>query len=289
MAGRSFQMLTLISPEGIDQFLVYASIGVFAGLFIFFKGFRIYRRYRILALTPGQPIGAIAMGIVQVHGKARGNLTVTSPITNARCFLYEVKVRAKASSDKDSSRFASDFDSVPFYLEDRTGSVMIDPQGAEVDLFPTMSRTVRPGRNFKFEVLRRLRGRRESAPAGPISDEQLHAYAERFLARRELLGLTAGVPVDLGSRVVRVEERCILPDHWYDVCGTCVENPTPKGEQDRNLIKKGQDEKTFVITWKTEKQEESTLKWRAAKHIFGGAGLSVVCAAIILGKLGLLF
>jgi len=282
-------MLTLISPNGIDQFLVYAAIVFFVGLYIFFKGFEIYRRYRILALTPGQPIGAVPMGIVQVHGKARGNLSVTSPITHAHCFLYEVKVRAKGDGGKDTSRLASDLDSVPFYLEDRTGSVLVDPQGAELDLFPTMSRTLRPERNFVFEVLRRLSRGREFAPASSISDEQLLAYAERFLARQELFGLTAGVPVDLGSRVVRVEERCILPDHWYDVCGTCAENPTPKNEQDRNLIKKGQDEKTFLITWKTEKQEESTLKWRAMKYVFGGAALSIVCLGIILAKLGWLF
>ena len=48
-----------------------ALVGGFgAGLYLFFKGFRIFRKYRVLADTPEMPIRSIPMGLVEVHGKA---------------------------------------------------------------------------------------------------------------------------------------------------------------------------------------------------------------------------
>jgi hypothetical protein len=87
----------------------------------------------------------------------------------------------------------------------------------------------------------------------------------------------------------RLTECCIVPDGTYDITGTCKENPDPADAHDRNMIAKGQNEPTFLISSKTEKQMKSGLRRRAAGKIFGGAALAVVCAAIILGKLGLLF
>jgi hypothetical protein len=52
------------------------------------------------------------------------------------------------------------------------------------------------------------------------------------------------------------------------------------------MIVKGQNEPTFLISWRSEKQVQSTLRKRAALHIFGGAALSVVCLAFLLFRLG---
>ncbi len=87
----------------------------------------------------------------------------------------------------------------------------------------------------------------------------------------------------------RLTEYCIVPDGSYEVSGTCVENPTPRDEHDRNMITKGQNEPTFLISSRTERALKSMLGRKAALHIFGGAALSVVCLAIILAKLGWLW
>ena len=81
-------------------------------------------------------------------------------------------------------------------------------------------------------------------------------------------------------------EYLVIPEHWYDVTGTCVENPTPQDEHDRNLIMKGTNEPTFLITWRSEKEIRRTLRNRAAQYIFGGAILAVSCLAILLAKHG---
>jgi hypothetical protein len=52
------------------------------------------------------------------------------------------------------------------------------------------------------------------------------------------------------------------------------------------MVVKGQNEPTFLISWRGEKQIKSRLRNRAALHIFGGAALSVACLAILLLRLG---
>ncbi len=74
----------------------------------------------------------------------------------------------------------------------------------------------------------------------------------------------------IGERY-RLTEYLVIPEHWYDLTGTCVENPEPQDENDRNMIVKGTNEPTFLITWRSEKEIRRTLRNRAAKYIFGGA------------------
>ena len=50
----------------------------------------------------------------------------------------------------------------------------------------------------------------------------------------------------------RLREALILPGQEYHVTGTCVENPEAREAQDRNMIVQGQNEKTFLISWKAE-------------------------------------
>jgi hypothetical protein len=85
----------------------------------------------------------------------------------------------------------------------------------------------------------------------------------------------------------RLTEYCVVPGQSYDITGTCTENPSPQDEHDRNLILKGQNEPTFLISSRTEREVERTVRNKALKMIFGGAALSLICLAIILGKLGL--
>ena len=87
----------------------------------------------------------------------------------------------------------------------------------------------------------------------------------------------------------RFTEYLILPEHWYDVTGTCTENPRPQDESDRNMIMKGKNEPTFVISWQNEKGIEGKIRRRAIKYVLGGAALAVASMAFLLAKLGWLF
>ena len=86
----------------------------------------------------------------------------------------------------------------------------------------------------------------------------------------------------------RLTEYCLLPGQTYDITGTCAENPNPRDELDRNIILKGTNEPTFLISSRTEKEVQSWLRKQSLWMVLGGAALAIVCLAIFLGKLGLL-
>jgi hypothetical protein len=275
-------------------------LGFGAGLFWFFKGFRVYREYRVLADTPEIPIRSIPMGLVEIHGKAKGEQIVTSPVTKTPCLFYKVDIE-RWVKDKDGGHWAhakTDADGVKFYLEDGTGKVLVDAHGAEYDLLQTAK--LETGRGLGRSLGRALWGKGDPAltTGAAATDAELFAYAQSMVSRGgfsfsldagSLLGNLASGAVSLGgggSDRYRLTEYLIVPEHWYDLTGTCMENPNPKDEHDRNLITKGQNEPTFLISWRSEKEIESALRRRAALHIFGGAALSVVCLAILLARLG---
>jgi hypothetical protein len=85
----------------------------------------------------------------------------------------------------------------------------------------------------------------------------------------------------------RFNEYCLLPGKTYDITGTCAENPNPRDEYDRNIILKGTNEPTFLISSRPEKEVQTWLWKQTLWMVFGGAALAVVCLAIILAKLRL--
>jgi hypothetical protein len=84
----------------------------------------------------------------------------------------------------------------------------------------------------------------------------------------------------------RFTECCVLPDHEYDVTGTCALNPDAKDANDRNLIRKGAKETLFVISGLAGPKVNSMPQFRAYSMIFGGGMLAVFCLGILLQRLG---
>ena len=114
------------------------------------------------------------------------------------------------------------------------------------------------------------------------------AASQRGASKR--LGLFGGgISVGLGSAYpgqYRLTEYCVVPEYSYDITGTCVENPSPQDEHDRNMLVKGENEPTFLIACRSEQEIEGKLRWRARQYVFGGGILSILCLAYLLSKLG---
>ncbi len=121
-----------------DDLAGYAVLGFGFGLYTFYKGFRQYRNYLLIADTPEIAIRSIPMGFAQVNGIAKGDKTVPSPVSKTSCFAYKVVIeRWKTDSDSRGGHWShhrTDTDGVGFYLTDTTGKVLVDAQGAEFDL-----------------------------------------------------------------------------------------------------------------------------------------------------------
>lgn len=121
-------------------------VGVFGGIVSFFRGFRIYREYLLLHGTSQIPIRSVAMGLVRIHGKAVSDHLLTSPISHTPCCVYQVHIEKFRDEDENIHQsatwlhYGSEDEGAPFYLEDSTGRVLVNPSGAEYDIESTSMR-----------------------------------------------------------------------------------------------------------------------------------------------------
>lgn len=183
------------------QFYFWPAAGTLVGLYLFCHGFFLLRRKRLIMNTPASKIRSAAMGLVEISGLATGPYTVTAPITGVPCYYYRTLVWQWKQSGR-SSAWVKECDEslhVPFYLEDETGRLLVNPQGAELDIH----------RDFHDEF---------SSTSFFPKDLEVPANIEKFL-------LMHGVPTD---RKTRVDEYCIKPKNALFILGTLAENHGPE-------------------------------------------------------------
>jgi hypothetical protein len=177
--------------------LVWAVAGACAGVYLFYRGFRLLQRKRLVMDTPASKVRSASMGLVEMSGLAVGPYTLPAPITGAPCYYYRTLAWQWKQNGKRSSwvKVAEESLHVPFYLDDNTGRVLVDPQGAEMDIH----------RDFQEEFSNSLFSSSLEIP-GNICN---------FLGRH-------GVGTD---KKIKVEEYCIKIKNFLFVLGTLAENP----------------------------------------------------------------
>ena len=185
--------------------MLMALAGAVGGVALFFQGFRMLRYKRLMLNTPFSKIRSASIGLVEVSGMPTGPQTISAAITGDPCYYYRVKAWQWVGSGNDQKweQVLDESLSVPFFLDDSTGKVLINPQGADLDVH----------RNFKDEIQTSLFGK------GSLIPENIR----KFVAMRGLL-----------SGKIRLEERIIKPGYPLFVYGTLGENhgqiswtPTP--------------------------------------------------------------
>lgn len=92
-----------------------------------------WRLKRRIENTPTSKARSAAMGMIEVHGRAKRLYALVSPLSHQPCVYYCLKKYHRASRDKQwqLSRITTS-GTVPFILEDDTGKIQIDPQGATI-------------------------------------------------------------------------------------------------------------------------------------------------------------
>jgi hypothetical protein len=169
------------------------------------------RRHLILD-TPVSKIRSASMGMVELTGLAVGPYTITAPITSRPCYYHRTLAWEWKQSGRNKRwvKVAAESAHVPFFLDDNTAKVMIDPRGADLDLH----------RDFQDEFCDSLFTTKEEVPGNVRS----------FLSRH-------GVST---TNKIKVEEFCIKPKNSLFVLGTLDENPglelTPDPIQDDDPI-----------------------------------------------------
>lgn len=258
----------------IDVWLV---LGFGLGLLLFFRGLRTFRRGLMVADTPVIPIRSVAMGLNQIHGHAGGDTPFPSPVSGTPCYAFRVRIERYAGGN-GWQHHRTDQNGKRFYLKDDSGQIHVDPVKAEFDL-PVNCRRQIGGPLMSFS-LTNLFSRRE---ADDSDDSGLSVNAKTEDELLEYSGVGYGC-----TDPFRYTEYCIKPDHEYDVLGTCVENPRPEDDYDRNLMTKGDHNGAFLISSRSAEQLKQGAGWRSTMVVMGGAALAVFCAALFMARHGLL-
>jgi hypothetical protein len=180
----------------ITELWLWAAVGAVGGLVLFYRGFKILQRKRLILNTPTSKIRSASLGLVEVSGLAVGPYTIQAPVSSKACYYYRTLAWELQKSDKHQKwkKVADESLHVPFYLNDGTGLLMVNPHGAETDLH----------RDFRKEYSNSF-----------FSTEEMPQAVRQFLLRY-------GVS---GEHKVRLEEYCIKPKNALFILGTLAENP----------------------------------------------------------------
>ncbi|HLK33545.1 MAG TPA: GIDE domain-containing protein [Terriglobales bacterium] len=192
-------ILSLVLPASTSASndpTIYALVGAVAGVYLFYRGFRMLQRKRLIEDTPTSKIRSAAMGLVEVSGLANGPYTIPAPISQLPCYFHRTMVWIYVQSGKSKrwKKVVDDRLHVPFYLEDETGRVLVDPSNAELDIH----------RDFQQEYQHGL------LQDDPIPDNVGHFLAMHAVSR---------------DHPIKIEEYCIKPKNALFILGTLGENP----------------------------------------------------------------
>jgi len=135
--------------------------------------------------------------MVEVSGLAVGPYTMIAPVTARPCYYYRTAVWEWKQSGKNKQwvKVAGESMHVPFFLDDNTGRVLVDPRGADLDLH----------RDFEQEFCDSFFTTKEPVPGN----------VRGFLSRHGIVT----------SNKIKVEEYCIKPKNSLFLLGTLAENP----------------------------------------------------------------
>ncbi len=251
-----------MSSSSDPRAYILGIMGFFGGLYYFVKGLSWLKQKRLIENTPTSKIRSIAMGLVEVCGEvvlAQGKL-LKSPFSVKDCVYCKYAIEEYRRSGKSSHWVIvkSDEQMTQFYLKDETGMVLVDPEGAKLEI----------PMDFEF-----------NSGWGKDPPESVKQFLNNNKMNFEgFLGF---------NKTMRYREYIIEPQNKLYVMGTAGDNPfVDEGEGANNatdiMIQKGVDGNIYYISDRPEKDVCKNLQQNIILGVYGGGALAVVCFAIIL-------
>jgi len=244
--------------SGTEQFIMVAAFTLIGGL-VFVMGFVKMRKYRIIRDTPRSKIRSMSMGIVEIHGSVEADQLIKSPFSKTDCvyYKYEIMEYRKSSSSKSKSttyrwqKVGSGEQSVPFFAVDETGKALVEPDKAEFEVSYKKGfyqKTKGLFGSFKgiSNIIKTLKN---WDPTDPASLDTTEWDLEPLSSR------TGFKSPRVGDR--KYNEFYIEPGDTLFVLGTAAHRPDAP---DNVVIRRGKNEKTFIIADKSEKGVLKKLK-----------------------------
>lgn len=254
------------------------------GVVVFLFGFKRLHKYRIIADTPTSKIRSMAMGLVEIHGNVSGKQFIKSPFSQSECVFYKYRIeeyRKHTSTDskgRTSTRYswdtiASGERRVPFFAKDDTGEVYVKPWDAEISAPLKKAFYQRRG---LFGAIGLIINALRDWDNDNTSDMDVSGWALEPIDPYHHSRWGASV----GDR--KYFEYYLEPNENLYLIGTAANS---RDAPNNVFIKKGENEPTFIISYKSEKDVLSSLKWQViGLLIFGSIFIVIgITLAIVFG------
>jgi hypothetical protein len=243
-------------------------IGLGIGGVLFFIGISSFKRKLLIENTPTSKIRSIAMGLVEIYGSvvpAEGRL-LKSPLTGKDCVYYKYNIEEYRSSGKSGSwvSISSGVKKELFYLKDSTGLVLIEPEGAEIEI----------GGDFKYQ--------------NSVFNSKPPASVIKFL---DASGINYKGFFGFNKQM-RFSEQFIAPGDNLYILGDAGDNPymeeaLAKSSVEDVMIHRGPNN-LYYISDKSEKDVLKSFMLKMWAGLIIGGIMIVACLGLIFLYLGVL-
>lgn len=244
----------------------WATAGLAAGPWLYWRGFRTLRTRRLIANTPTARIRSMAMGLVEINGAVEPRSTVIAPFSGKPCAYWEVDVALR--SRRGHRIVHRNQSGSPFYLSDETGVALVYPHGAECRI------------NYGTEEVC------SGLMLPPCYAEYMDAHSSlvgrlarigqlRFRERRLEAGQRVYV---LGTAIPRSRAHAVADVEAVQATGTDGPLATRRQTLDREVVavvRRGENERTYIISQDSEKGLMLSLGAVALLQLLGGPILTV--------------
>ena len=277
------------------RIFVWCIVGILAGIYFFFRGFYILWRKRLIQDTPTSKIRSLAVGFLEITGQTIADYLLVTPYSAAPCVFYHAIMERLKSTSRNNRYWVKESDyksDVPFYLQDDTGCVVIDPAGAETKL--PLRYCKREG-NIRYKEYYIKESEFIYVLGTAKKPESPYDREQKEMERR------IGEIVNDPEKKVKLDKN---KDNWIDKqeweaekrqIRKEIEQEMKKEREEKDetdsivsshlkniIIGKGEGVKDFIISTLGEKMLVQTMHIKAVSSIFGGAILTLICLSIIL-------
>ncbi|HEU5179659.1 MAG TPA: GIDE domain-containing protein [Candidatus Polarisedimenticolia bacterium] len=287
------------SRTGAGTWWILDLAAAVGGGFMVRSGFRQLRKKNMIENVPTSAIRSVAMGLAEIHGMACAEAALSAPLSGERCHYFRYRVEEERTRSKGGKEWVTvdhGTSNVPFPLEDSTGKIQVDPQGADVSLQRDYRRVDAGegwfGRRKRYSEWRidprdRLyvlgtvskQGDSVETRGAGLSDRLRRLKRDPAAVKRFDLDDSGALDEQEWAGAVAVTKQELLQEETAKQAG----NP-----QAGLFIGAGDTESTFMISDRDETSITLRLAWKAIAGVGLGGAVLLGMSVSILGRFGIL-
>ena len=302
VAGIAVAVARVFGPRGLAPVrgnVFYDALAFLAGGGLILFGFTVLRRKHLLEDIPTSRIRSVAMGFAELAGRAKSRTPLAAPYSQIPCVYFRYLVeeeRRRSRGGREWVAIDRGASSEPFYLQDTTGALLVDPSGAETVLQRSFCRVERGegwlARRKRYSEWWIVPGQKMfvAGTVRRIRDEVLErrvALGDRLRELKQNPDRMKAFDTDRDGQIDAEEWGNAVRVVRDELVREAAQAPQEVPEESI-LIGKGTDETTFVIAERGEKALLMRLGLTAAGAFLGGGAAVVVFLVSLLARAGVM-